>query len=92
MAQVSKTVSNGPPIAVLAGNYGQFVVWCRENRMVPGREARYIYSRETSMGIEFEEFVRVGTWWTASNQARETFRQLGLTHRIENGIRVSKHV
>lgn len=71
-------------IAVLAGNYQQYLQWCRDNRMSPGRDAKFIQYRHDVQGMSFDERTRVGTWWTAPMMAQLAYEMtLVYMHREE---------
>lgn len=48
---------------VIAGNFRQFVEWCRANDRKPyGRDVRYAGSPASIVGMRGIEVVRTGTW------------------------------
>lgn len=63
-------------IAVLAGNYRQFLLWCRDNRMQPDRDARHIRQRHHVQGMFFDERTRAGRWWEAPKEAQDAYFSL----------------
>lgn len=49
-------------IAVIAGSYVQFVVWCREKGLNPRTGPAFYATANTLAGVRNAEIVRIGTW------------------------------
>ncbi len=49
--------------AVIAGNYHQFVSWCRDQGISPGRHDVLYATPERLRGRNDVEVLRVGTWY-----------------------------
>lgn len=50
------------PILVIAGDYGQYMYWCYEQRLNPRKDAVYISSGYQLNGRSGNEIVFTGTW------------------------------
>jgi len=48
---------------VIAGNYRQFTNYCRENRLQPNKDVRYVGRPEDTRGVRNVEIIKYGTWW-----------------------------
>jgi hypothetical protein len=67
------------PVLVVAGDYRQFVHWCRQNDINPrGREARYVADWNSIRGRRGNPYVTVGTYYARRDLAeiREALRYI----------------
>ena len=64
---------------VIAGNYAQFVAWCRENKLSP-KDAIYADREEKLMGLVFfhSDVVKTGEYW--KSQISDAFLLSRLRH------------
>jgi hypothetical protein len=69
---------------VLAGNYREFLFWCRENNRNP-RDRNLIYARELHhiRGLGKIKFVTYGTWAQRGPRAWEMYDYLKYLERRE---------
>jgi hypothetical protein len=64
-------VADELPILVVAGDYRQFVYWCRQNEINPrGREAVYVSELRQLMGRRGNPYVTVGTYYARRDWGR----------------------
>lgn len=61
---------NHYPLAVIAGNWHQFRMYCRDNNIGP-QDAVYVESKQAIAGYRFREVITIGTYFT-----RDDWREL----------------
>lgn len=59
-----------PTIMILAGNYQQYIHWCKDMGVSPrSRMVRYVYDVSDLRGRRNMIFVHIGTFWTRHDAA-----------------------
>ena len=57
-------------VAILAGNYRQYRHWLKEHEPPNPKSYRYIFTETSVLGIRFDSYLIVGTYWSRRDAGR----------------------
>ena len=79
-------MSDQLPILVIAGNYRQFVYWCREHEISPSdtKRVRYVSEPHVVLGRHGNPYVTVGTFYGRRDMS-EIYRELRIIEAVPLG-------